>query len=92
MPTVQHRCTQEEIERIGEEIYRRDIRPKVMPRHKGKFLVLDIETGDYELDADDLAPEKRLRARRPEGVFHVIRVGFKTPYTLGGSSGLDEEK
>ncbi|HLX62089.1 MAG TPA: hypothetical protein VKX17_12480 [Planctomycetota bacterium] len=56
MPTVQHHYTQEEIERIGEEIYRRDIRPKVMPRHKGKFLFLDIESGDYEMDEDDLIP------------------------------------
>ena len=37
MPRTQH--TQEEIARIAEEIYRREIRDKVMPQHKGKFLV-----------------------------------------------------
>ena len=40
MPQTQH--TQEEIARIAEEIYRRGIRDKVMPQHRGKFLTLDI--------------------------------------------------
>jgi hypothetical protein len=82
--------TNEEICRIGEEIYRRDIRPKVMPQHKGKFLVVDIESGDYEMDEDDLRAEEKLRARRPEGVFFLLRVGYATAYTLGGTMVEDE--
>jgi hypothetical protein len=70
---------------MADEIYRRDIRPKVMPHHKGKFLILDIESGDYEIDEDDLSAEEMLRARRPEGVFFGIRIGYKTAYNLGGT-------
>ena len=58
--------THEEIARIAEAIYRRKIRNKVMPQHKGKFLTLDIESGDYEIDEDDLTGERKLRARHPE--------------------------
>ena len=87
MPRTQY--TDEEITRIPEEIYRRDIRPKVMPQHKGKFLTLDIESGDYEIDEDDLSGEKRLRARHPDGVFFRFRIGYTTPYALGG--GLEED-
>jgi hypothetical protein len=47
--------TQEEIARIAEEKYRREIRDKVMPQHRGKFLTLEIESGDYEIDEDDLS-------------------------------------
>jgi hypothetical protein len=81
--------TVEETARIAEEIYRDQIRDRVMPQHKGKFLTLDIKTGDYEIDTDDLSGEKRLRARRPEGVFYGFRIGYKTAYTLGGS--LEED-
>src|SRR5437879_13085903 len=85
MPHTQY--TNEEIARIAHEIYRRDIRPQVMPQHKGKFLILDIETGDYEIDEDDLTAEERLRARRPDGVFFGIRIGYTSAYTLAGKIG-----
>jgi hypothetical protein len=83
MPQTQY--TNEEIARIAEEIYRRDIRPKVMPQHKGKFLVLDIKSGDYEIDADDWKAEAVMRARRPDGVLSLRRIGYTTPYKLGGT-------
>jgi hypothetical protein len=88
MPQTQY--TLEEIAQRAEEIYRRSIRDKVMPQEKGKFLVVDIESGDYEVDEDDLAAEDRLRARRPDGVFFGLRVGYKTAYTLGGRMQEDD--
>jgi hypothetical protein len=81
--------TDAEIARIGEAIYRREIRDKVMPQHKGQFLTLDIESGDFEIDDDDLSAEKKLRARRPNGVFFGLRIGYTTAYALGGT--LEEE-
>jgi hypothetical protein len=87
MPRTQY--PQGKIARIAEEIYRRDIRDKVMPQHKGKFLTLDIESGDYDIDEDDLIGEKRLRARHPDGVFFGFRIGYKEAYTLSG--GLEED-
>jgi hypothetical protein len=84
MNIQQSRYSNEEIGRIGEEIYRRDIRSHVLPQHKGEFLVLDIQTGDYEIGADDLQTEKRLRARRPNGVLYGLRIGYTSAYTLAG--------
>ena len=84
MNVQQSRYSAEEIGRIGEDIYHRDIRSHVMPQHKGEFLVLDIETGDYEVGTDDLATEKRLRARHPNGVLYGMRVGYTSAYTLAG--------
>ena len=81
---LQQKYSLDEIGRIGEEVYHRDIRPQVMPQHKGEFLALDIETGDYEVGPDDLQNEKRLRARRPDGVLYGVRVGYTSAYTLGG--------
>jgi hypothetical protein len=82
--------TLEEIRERAEEIYRRDIRPRVMPQHKGKFLVLDIKSGDYEIDEDDLSASEKLQARRPNGVCFGLRVGYKSAYTLAGT--LEEEQ
>ena len=82
MPRIQY--TPEEVARLGNQIYQRDIRDKVMPQHKGKFLVLDIESGDYEIDEDDLSAEEVLRVRRPDGVLFGLRIGYTSAYTLAG--------
>jgi len=76
--------TDEEIARLGHEVYERSIRNQVLPEHKGEFLVLDIRTGDYEIDEDDLSAEEILRARRPDGVLFGLRIGYTSAYTLAG--------
>ena len=48
-------------------------------------MVVDIETGDYEIDADDLAATKRALAKRPDAVLYGLRIGYPTAYRLGGS-------
>ena len=79
----------EEVAQLGNQIYQRDIRDKVMPQHKDKFLVMDIASGDYEIDADDLSAEEVLRARRPDGVFFGLRIGYTSAYTLAGRMAED---
>jgi hypothetical protein len=81
-----HRLTADEIVRRGEEIYEREIRAKVEATNKGKFLVLDIETGTYEIDQDDLTASKRLLARRPNAETYGLRIGYPTAYRIGGHS------
>ena len=86
----QTKYTNEEISRIGTEIYRRQIRHQVMPQYKGKFLILGIASGDYEIDEDDTSAEERLRVRRPDGVFFGLRIGYTSAYTLAGRM-IEEE-
>ncbi len=52
--------------------------------HKGKFLVIDIETGEYEMNADDLVATKRLLAKHPNAVVYGLQIGFPTAYRIGG--------
>ena len=80
----------EEVESRGEAIYEQQIRPKVEAQHKGKFLVLDVETGEYEIDDDDLAATKRVLANRPDAVLYGLRIGYPAAYRLGGHLGTDE--
>ena len=70
----------EEIGRRGQALYDQRIRARVEPENNGKFLVLDVETGDYEIDERHMAATKRLRARRPTGILYGIRIGYRTCY------------
>ena len=77
------RFPSEEIVRRGEAIYERQIRDTVEAKHTGKFLVLDIETGDYEVDQDELAAVDRAKAKHPDAPLYLLRVGFPAAVTLG---------
>ncbi len=76
--------TTEEVAARGEAIYAKQIRAQVEAGNQGKFLVLDIETGDYEIDAEDLQATLRMLAKRPAAVLYGLRIGYPTAYRLGG--------
>lgn len=76
--------TSEEVATRGEGLYEQHIRSQVEADHQGEFVVVDIETGEYEIDKDDLAATKRALAKRPEAVLYGVRIGYPTAYRLGG--------
>ncbi len=67
----------------GEEIYSHQLREKVESQHRGKFLTLDIETGAYEIDADEVASSMRLLEKHPEAVIYCLRIGFPAAHRIG---------
>jgi len=88
---AQPRYTSEEVAARGREIYEQQIRAKVEPEHVGKFLVVDVETGDYELDEDDVAAMKRAAAKHPADVLYGLRIGYRTMGRIGKRWGLAPE-
>lgn len=85
MPYPGH--TTEEIARRGREVYERGIRREVEREHRGRFLVLDVESGDYEIADDDLDASERLLERRPDALLYGLRVGEGVAYRIGGRFG-----
>ena len=75
--------TSEDIAQRGQELYDREIRAKVEPQNMGKFLILDVETGDYEIDESDMAALRRFKDKHPGAVFYIIRIGHSAAYRLG---------
>ena len=67
----------------GEAIYHQQLREKVESTHKGKFLTLDIETGSYEIDADEVASSMRLLDKHPDAVMYCLRIGFPAAHRIG---------
>lgn len=72
----------EDVVSRGEEIYEQQIRRKVEAGNKGKFVVIDIETGEYEVDEDDLQATKRALAKRSDAILYGVRIGYPTAYNL----------
>lgn len=76
------RYTPQDVESRGEAMYAQRIRDKVASEHKGKFLVIDVETGDYEIDADDLVATQHLLTTHPNAVIYGLRIGFPAAYRM----------
>lgn len=65
----------EVFEQRGDEFYYRDILPTLKPEDEGKYVAIDIETGMFEIGADDMDVVERLYARRPEAQPWCVRIG-----------------
>ena len=73
------------IARKGKTLFERQIQPQLPAAARGKFVVVDTDTGHYEIDRTDLAALRRMRERYPEGdAFFITRVGESAAYRLGG--------
>jgi len=70
------RYSSEEIVRRSEEIYARDLQARLEPDHHGEFVVIDVDTGEFEVDADEVAAIDRAVAKRPDAERYIKRVGF----------------
>ena len=69
------RYSKEEFARRGNEIYERDVRPHLRSQDDGKFVAIDIETGTYEVDADEIVASRRLLIHHPEAQIWFRQVG-----------------
>jgi hypothetical protein len=84
MSSVKRRHSKEEFARRGDAIYERDILPKLAPKDVGKFVAIDIETGEYEIAADEMKAGDNLRRRLPEAQIWMVRIGYASARSFGG--------
>jgi hypothetical protein len=83
MRIAQPRYGMEEYARRGDAIYEGELRPLIEAGNEGKFVAIDIETGAYEIDADEIAASDRLLARVPEAQTWLRRIGSRFARRIG---------
>ena len=80
------RLSAEEIGKRGKELYKSTLRDKVETQENiGKQIVIDIETGEYDIDEDGLAASLRMLAKHPGAALWGERIGYNAVYAVGGS-------
>ena len=81
--TTTRQWTPEAAAERAHDLYNRDLKQRLEPAHLGKFVVLNLDTGEFELGADYLATAVRARDRWPEDELFHLRVGHRTMGRLG---------
>lgn len=83
MSPVQRRYSKKEFVRRGDALYDTKVRPHLTDEDDGKFVALDIDTGEYEIHASELTAGDRLRRRLPEAQIWMVRVGSRYLHRFG---------
>lgn len=66
-------------------IYDAELRHKLEPREHGRYLALEVETGDYEIADSFGGANEKLRERHPlPAKFFVFRIGYPAALKMGG--------
>lgn len=66
----------EEVVRRGKAIYEAQIKPLVEPERNNEYIVIDIETGDYEVGKDPVAVSHAMRRKYGADRLYGERVGW----------------
>lgn len=73
----------EEIVARGKVLYEQRLRQQLEPDNRGKILVINIDTGDYEMDSDRLVASDRAVKRFPGAPLYAMKIGFPTLGRIG---------
>ncbi len=75
----------EEVARVANQLYESIIRQQIESvENIGKMVIIDIETGNYEVDKTGLQAAKKLLEKNPNARLFGIRIGYNVAASFGG--------
>jgi hypothetical protein len=83
MASTKRRYSKEEFARRGDALVESKVRPNLTEADEDKFVAIDIETGEYELDKNELRAADRLRKRVPDAQIWLVHVTFGYLHRFG---------
>ena len=77
--------SREEVARRARQLYESSIRQKVETEENiGKMVIIDIETGDYEVDKTGIKAAHNLNTKHPYARLFGICIGYNVAASFGG--------
>jgi hypothetical protein len=77
--------SREEVARRAKQLYESGIRQEVETEDNiGKMVIIDIETGAYEVDETGLKAARNLSAKHPYSRLFGICIGYNVAASFGG--------
>ena len=70
-----NRLSPDKIAEMGETIYNRKLRKRLERKDQGKFVVIDVESGNFVLSTSLIKALQEASKRYPGKIFHTIKIG-----------------
>ena len=86
MATTKRRYSKAEIARRGDALIESEVRPTLTADDEDKFVAIDIETGEFELDKNEMKAVGRLRKRLSDPQIWLVHVTLGYLHRFGGHS------
>ena len=83
MPTTNPSHRADELARLGGEVFDRRVEPSLRPEDDGKFVAIDVRTGEYEIDPDDYTAVSRLGPDSRGPSVELARAGSPATCRIG---------
>jgi hypothetical protein len=84
MAVTERRYDKDEFARRGDALIEEKVRPHLTASDRDKFVAIDIETGEYELDKDEMKAVARLRKRVSDPQIWLVHVTSGYLHRFGG--------
>ena len=76
--------SREKVARRARQFYKNRIRQQVETNENiGKMLIIDFESGDYEVDETRLKAARKLSTKHPHSRLFGIRIGYNVAVSFG---------
>ena len=82
---VQTRMSPDEVAQQGEAWYEK-LQTQIEADNMGRYLIVDVETGDYEIGPDYILPTERLLSKRSDAPLYALRIGYRSMGRLASTS------
>ena len=84
---ARQRRPKEETARLGDEMYRQDVKAQVEADHDGEYVAIDVDSGNWAVAGSELAASDLLLAQCPDAIdVWLLRVGYRAAASIGGGS------
>ena len=84
MPT--RRLSRDEIGKRGSTLYQSELSQRFDSSDFGKFMAIDVETGEYEIADDAADASDQLWEKKPDAQVYVERIGYPASFHAYRSS------
>ena len=79
----------EKIKAKALDIYHDSIEASITDADKGKFLIIDPQSGDYEVGVNCAEARHRLWERQPNARIYTMKIGYPAPFRATGRYAAD---
>ncbi len=75
--------TPEQVVEKGQKIYTEKLKPILEADNYGKFLVIEVESGNYFVADTLIEALQKAKEKYPGKLFHTLKIGFEGIFKMG---------